>query len=60
VDRNLESAEIGMGPSNNEYITEQVEHENTEDTTQQPPDELTESVAQPPSPARAHVPTASE
>jgi hypothetical protein len=26
VDRNLELAEIGMEPSNNDYITEQVEH----------------------------------
>jgi hypothetical protein len=60
VDRNLEKAELGIEPSDNEYISEQVGPEITAETDHQAAIQPTESEVLPVPPARASAPTESE
>jgi hypothetical protein len=60
VDRNLESAEMGMEPSEKEYMTKSVGPEIIQETEQEAAIQPMESEVPPVPPARASAPTESE
>jgi hypothetical protein len=60
VDRNLEMAEMGMEPGDNEYQTNEVEHESTQETIQPATNQSAVSETETASPSRAHAPIESE